>query len=141
MFAPQSTLQNQLTFHRCQSVTIKSVLEYPVITTYLKAVRYSTSPIGGSTPPVHAMFTLKPTPAADPTCREREREGHKRVILFVGLLLLCIVPILLDSVTNKSLWFWFHWLFNGLKATDQYRAHYAAISAPKHQANMNINVK
>lgn len=37
---------------------------------YRKAVRYSTSPIGGSTPPVHAMFTLKPTPAPDPTWGE-----------------------------------------------------------------------
>lgn len=34
---------------------------------HLKAVKYSTSPIGGSTPPVHAIFTLKPTPAPEPT--------------------------------------------------------------------------
>lgn len=47
---------------------------------YLKAVRYSTSPIGGSTPPVQAMLTLKPTPAPDPTCGDEE-ESHGESIL------------------------------------------------------------
>lgn len=42
--------------------------EMHILDVYLKAVRYSTSPIGGSTPPVHAMFTLKPLPPPDPTC-------------------------------------------------------------------------
>lgn len=34
---------------------------------YLKAARYSASPMGGSRPPVHAIFTLKPSPAPEPT--------------------------------------------------------------------------
>ena len=37
---------------------------------YLKAARYSTSPMGGSSPPVKAMFTLKPTPVPLPTYDE-----------------------------------------------------------------------
>lgn len=36
---------------------------------YLNAARYSASPIGGSSPPVKAMFTLKPTPGPLPTCK------------------------------------------------------------------------
>lgn len=34
---------------------------------YLNAARYSASPMGGSRPPVHAIFTLKPSPAPEPT--------------------------------------------------------------------------
>ena len=34
---------------------------------YLNAARYSASPMGGSSPPVHAMLTLKPSPAPEPT--------------------------------------------------------------------------
>lgn len=34
---------------------------------YLKAVKYSVSPIGGSRPPVNAILTLKPTPGPMPT--------------------------------------------------------------------------
>lgn len=41
---------------------VRGKLEY-----YLKAVKYSVSPIGGSRPPVKAMLTLKPTPAPVPT--------------------------------------------------------------------------
>lgn len=44
------------------------------MSTHLNAVRYSTSPIGGSTPPVQAMLTLKPTPGPAPTYRS----PHKR---------------------------------------------------------------
>lgn len=40
---------------------------------YLNAARYSTSPMGGSSPPVKAMFTLKPTPVPLPTYEERTR--------------------------------------------------------------------
>lgn len=35
---------------------------------YLKAAKYSASPMGGSRPPVKAMLTLKPTPGPVPTC-------------------------------------------------------------------------
>lgn len=38
-----------------------------LLSPHLKAVRYSTSPMGGSTPPVHATFTLYPTPGPPPT--------------------------------------------------------------------------
>lgn len=38
--------------------------------TYLKAAKYSASPMGGSRPPVKAMLTLKPTPGPVPTCGE-----------------------------------------------------------------------
>lgn len=54
---------------------------------YLKAVRYSTSPIGGSTPPVHAMFTLKPLPPPDPTCRDTGWQDHITLSHCVLLLL------------------------------------------------------
>ncbi len=37
---------------------------------YLKAARYSASPIGGSSPPVNAMLTLNPSPSPLPTCSE-----------------------------------------------------------------------
>lgn len=37
---------------------------------YLKAARYSASPMGGSRPPVKATLTLNPTPGPLPTCRE-----------------------------------------------------------------------
>lgn len=40
---------------------------------YLNAARYSTSPMGGSSPPVKAMFTLKPTPVPLPTYDGRTR--------------------------------------------------------------------
>lgn len=42
---------------------------------HLNAVRYSTSPIGGSTPPVQAMLTLKPTPGPTPTYRSTHKRG------------------------------------------------------------------
>lgn len=44
--------------------------------TYLKAVRYSGSPIGGSRPPAQATLTLKPSPLPAPTWKR----GHKRDI-------------------------------------------------------------
>lgn len=37
---------------------------------YLKAARYSASPMGGSKPPVKATLTLNPTPGPLPTCTE-----------------------------------------------------------------------
>lgn len=50
------------------SMTIQSSLKQQVIPlSYLNAARYSASPMGGSSPPVNAMFTLKPTPAPLPT--------------------------------------------------------------------------
>lgn len=42
-------------------------LPLALLSPHLKAVRYSTSPMGGSTPPVHATFTLYPTPGPPPT--------------------------------------------------------------------------
>lgn len=38
-----------------------------LLSPHLKAVRYSTSPMGGSTPPVHATLTLYPMPGPPPT--------------------------------------------------------------------------
>lgn len=53
-------------------------------------MRYSTSPIGGSTPPVHAMFTLKPTPAPDPTCRQQDKQGQSNNHHHVSLAILFV---------------------------------------------------
>jgi len=54
-------------------------LAFPPLTdrkciSHLKAVRYSTSPIGGSTPPVQAMLTLKPSPGPTPTYKDPMRK-------------------------------------------------------------------
>lgn len=52
--------------------------------TNLNAVRYSTSPIGGSKPPVQAIFMLYPSPGPLPTwkigikCQKEWRGGKKR---------------------------------------------------------------
>lgn len=47
---------------------------------HLKAVRYSTSPMGGSTPPVHATFTLYPTPGPPPTWHQGGGRGYSHCL-------------------------------------------------------------
>jgi len=42
-----------------------------IVIWYLKAARYSTSPMGGSRPPVKATLTVNPTPGPLPTCRQK----------------------------------------------------------------------
>lgn len=52
--------------------------------TNLNAVRYSTSPIGGSKPPVQAIFMLYPSPGPLPTwkteikCQKERKRGKRR---------------------------------------------------------------
>lgn len=45
---------------------------------YLNAARYSASPMGGSSPPVKAMLTLKPSPAAVPTYKKIKNKNKKQ---------------------------------------------------------------
>lgn len=46
--------------------------------TDLNAVRYSTSPMGGSKPPVQAIFILKPSPGPLPTWKNRKKMPKRR---------------------------------------------------------------
>lgn len=68
VFYTPAVRQSLALFYCC--ITSFLTPEMHIFDVYLKAVRYSTSPMGGSTPPVHAMFTLKPLPPPDPTCRD-----------------------------------------------------------------------
>lgn len=46
--------------------------------TYLKAAKYSGSPMGGSKPPAHATLTLKPSPLPVPTWKRGCKAGVRR---------------------------------------------------------------
>lgn len=46
--------------------------------TYLKAARYSGSPIGGSRPPAQATLTLKPSPLPAPTWKTGSKRDKRR---------------------------------------------------------------
>lgn len=55
---------------------------------YLKAARYSGSPMGGSSPPVQATLTLNPSPGPAPTC-ERAMAAVKAWMWPAGVLGQC----------------------------------------------------
>lgn len=68
------TASKRLICSKCREEHQECDVEFSL---YLNAARYSASPMGGFKPPVHPMFTLKPSPAPAPTWIQRERETDK----------------------------------------------------------------